>query len=289
VRAEQAHYPVQRLCRVMGVARSGYYAWLQGNPSRREMANQHLSEQIRVVHAESRGTYGYPRVHAELRARGEVCTRKRVARLMRQQGLCGRRKGRRYVVTTDSRHADPVAPNLLNQDFQANAPDQKWCSDITYIPTYCGWLYLAIVLDLFSRKIVGWAMAPDMRQALVHDALNMALVRRQPPPGLIHHSDRGSQYTAYAYQALLLQHDIQPSMSRKGNCYDNAPAESFFATLKEEILTQPFHTQQDARSAVFNFIEVWYNRRRRHSALGFCSPIDFESVFFASSLSTKTG
>jgi transposase InsO family protein len=289
IQREQAQYPVACLCQVMGVARSGYYAWLKGSPTQREMANHQLAEQIREVHAQSRGTYGYPRVHAELRARGAVCTRKRVARLMRQQGLRGRRKRRLRVVTTDSRHANPVAPNLLNQEFQADAPDQKWCCDITYIPTQGGWLYLAIVLDLFSRKIVGWAMASHMQQTLVHDALNMALVRRQPPPGLLHHSDRGSQYTAYAYQDLLRQHQIEPSMSRKGNCYDNAPAESFFATLKEEIITQPFASHQEARSAVFHFIEVWYNRRRRHSALGFRSPNDFESTFAASSLSTKTG
>lgn len=288
IQAQQADYPIERLCRVMGVARSGYYAWLKAVQTRREMANQHLVQEIRAIHRESRGTYGCPRIHAELRARGQLCTRKRVARLMRLDDLRGLRKGYQRLSTTDSRHSDPIAPNLLQQDFHATAPHQKWTADITYIPTDAGWLYLAVVLDLYSRRIVGWAMAPQMRQSLVLDALNMALVRRQPSATLIHHSDRGSQYTALAYQERLRQHYIQPSMSRKGNCYDNAPTESFFATLKAEILQRPFPSHPLARSAIFDFIEVWYNRRRRHSALGFRSPSDFEFLHF-SSLSTKTG
>jgi len=288
IQAQQADYPIERLCRVMGVARSGYYAWLKADKTPREMANQHLVQEIRAIHRESRGTYGCPRIHAELRARGQLCTRKRVARLMRLDDLRGLRKGHKHLSTTDSRHRNPIAPNLLQQDFHATAPNQKWTADITYIPTDAGWLYLAVVLDLYSRRIVGWAMAPQMRQSLVLDALNMALVRRQPSADLIHHSDRGSQYTACAYQECLRHYHIQPSMSRKGNCYDNAPTESFFATLKAEILPHPFASHRLARSVIFDFIEVWYNRRRRHSALGFRSPHDFE-LFHSSSLSTKTG
>jgi putative transposase len=272
----------------MGVARSGYYAWLKAAKTPREMANQQLVQEIRAIHRESRGTYGCPRIHAELWSRGQVCTRKRVARLMRLDDLRGLRKGHKRLSTTDSRHSDPIAPNLLQQDLHATAPNQKWTADITYIPTDSGWLYLAVVLDLYSRRIVGWAMAPQMRQSLVLDALNMALVRRQLSTTLIHHSDRGSQYTALAYQERLRHFHIQPSMSRKGNCYDNAPTESFFATLKQEIVQHPFASHQHARSAIFHFIEVWYNRRRCHSALGFLSPHNFE-LTHSSSLSTKAG
>lgn len=248
-----------------------------------------LRTEIQAIYRESRGTYGYPRVQAELRARGQVCNHKRVARLMRLEGLQGQQKGNQRLSTTRSSPAHLIAPNHLNRDFTATAPNQKWTADITYIPTHQGWLYLAVVLDLFSRRVVGWAMATDLSQQLVHDALQMALRRRQPAPGLLHHSDRGSQYTAHAYQVLLSQHHILPSMSRKGDCYDNAPTESFFATLKSELATPSFPSLARARSAIFHFIEIWYNRRRRHSSLYFHSPLDFEALHSPSFLSTLTG
>jgi len=273
----------------MKVARSGYYAWCKRPVSRRAEANAAVRAEIQGIHRASRGTYGYPRVQAELRARGQVCNHKRVARLMRLAGLQGQRKGNQRVSTTRSSSAHPVAPNHLNRDFTATAPNRKWTADITYIPTHQGRLYLAVVLDLFSRRVVGWAMATDLTQKVVHDALQMALLHRQPPPGLLHHSDRGSQYTAHAYQDLLTQHCMLPSMSRKGDCYDNAPTESFFATLKAELATPAFPSIALARSAIFDFIEIWYNRRRRHSSLDFHSPLDFETLHSPSFVSTKTG
>lgn len=273
----------------MEVARSGYYAWRKRPVSRRAVVNAAICAEIRVIHQESRGTYGSPRVQAELHARGQGCNHKRVARLMRLEGLQGQCKGYKRVSTTRATPTHPVAPNHLNRNFTAERPNQKWTADITYIPTHQGWLYLAVVLDLFARRVVGWAMATDLNQQLVHTALQMALVRRKPAPGLLHHSDRGSQYTAYAYQDLLIQHAIRPSMSRTGDCYDNAPTESFFATLKSELATSAFRSHALARSAIFDFIEIWYNRKRRHSSLGFQSPLDFEALHSPSFLSTQQG
>ena len=229
----QSAYPVKILCRMLEISRSGYYAWKGRKPSQREEANQRLIEHIRRIHQLSRKTYGSPRVHAELRKQGWRCNANRVARLMRQENLVGRRKYRK-VITTNSKHSYPVAPNLLNREFEAQKPNQKWVADITYIPTAEGWLYLAGVMDLYSRKIVGWEMSGEMKTDLVENALRMALYQRQPKSNLLHHSDRGSQYASNQLQTILRANGIQVSMSRKGNCYDNSVMESFFSTLKCE-------------------------------------------------------
>lgn len=256
---------------------SGYYAWRKRQPSRRQQEDERLSKLIRCVHAESRQRYGSPRIHAELQAQGIRCGRKRVARLMRQAGLRGKCKGRRRVCTTESKHKLPVAENVLQQEFTAEQPNTKWVADITYIPTDEGWLYLAVVMDVFSRKVVGWAMDASMTSQLVERALDAALVTRQPPPGLLHHSDRGSQYASHDYQARLQAVQAQVSMSRSGNCYDNALMESFWATLKTELVEeQPFASHAAARCDILLYIEGFYNLRRRHSALGYLSPVEFE-------------
>ncbi len=272
----QHQFPVRRMCRLLQVSRSGYYAWRQRRPSARKMANDKLSKQMKRLYADSRGTYGSPRIHAALVAAGVSCGVHRVARLMRQHGLRARGK-RRYRRTTDASHAYPVAPNLLNRQFTASAPNQKWVGDITYIPTGEGWLYFATILDLYSRRIVGWAMDSSMSQHLTLSALRMALQQRQPQAGLLHHTDRGRQYAAGAYQSLLHHCQIRQSMSRSGNCYDNAPMESFFATLKAELANYgQYVTRRQARTEIFEYIELFYNRQRRHSALGYLSPLQFE-------------
>ena len=264
------------MCRVLNVSSSGYYAWRQRPTSRREAANQRLVERIQVIHHGARQTYGSPRVWAELRAAGEVCTRKRVARLMRLYHLRARGR-RRFKVTTQSRHAYPVAPNVLGRDFTASGPDQKWVADITYVRTGEGWLYLAAVMDLFSRRIVGWAMDQHLNTALTSRALRMAVAARQPRAGLIHHSDRGFQYANPVYQALLRTHHIQASMSRRGDCYDNAAMESLFGTLKSELVHgRSYRTRQEAKTDLFAYMEMFYNRQRRHSALAYQSPAEFE-------------
>jgi putative transposase len=275
VAAQASEYPVTLLCRVLGLARSGYYAWRVRSLSPRQEHDQLLTSQIRSIFTDSRRTYGSPRVHAELKAQGIRCARKRVARLMRQAQLCARAR-RRRVRTTDSRHAEPIAPNLLARTFQADAPNRVWVADITYLPTREGWLYLAVVLDLFARRIVGWSMQPTLERGLVLAALDHAVQRRQPPPGLLHHSDRGSQYASADYQALLTQAQMRSSMSRKGNCWDNAAMESFFATLKAELPLTVFPDHTAARSAVFDYIERFYNRQRLHSTLGYRSPVAYE-------------
>lgn len=272
----EVEYRVRSMCRVLNVSASGYYAWRRRRPSRRAEANAALVEQIRDIHRASRRTYGSPRVHAALRRRGLACGRNRVARLMRREGLVGRSPRRRCPRTTQSAPGNPVAPNVLAQDFTAERPDQKWVADITYVDTAEGWLYLAPVLDLFSRKVVGWSMSTHLYSSLVEDALHMAVTRRRPAPGLLHHSDRGTQYTSAAYQQQLADLQCQVSMSRTGNCYDNAVMESFFSTLKSECLTGQFQTRAQARTAIFEFIEVWYNRHRLHSSLGYLSPEEFE-------------
>ncbi len=270
-------FGVVRMCHALQVGRSGYYAWRAHPPSLRAQANQALLVDIQQLHLASRQTYGSPRIHAALRRKGLRCSRKRVARLMRLQGMAGK-KARRYVPHTTQR--DPSAqpaPNRLNQDFSAPAPDRKWVSDITYLATAEGWLYLAVVMDLFSRQIVGWAMAEHLQTSLVQDALQMALLRREPPHGLLHHSDQGSQYTSEEYRRCLTASQCEVSMSRVGNCYDNAAMESFFATLKTECATQPFPSRAVARSTIFAYIEAWYNRERLHSSLGYLSPVEFEA------------
>lgn len=275
--AEHEHeFRIQRMCRVLGVGRSGYYAWCSRSASQRVQEDEALLVKIQQEYQLSRGTYGSPRIYAALQKQGVKCSRKRVARLMHLHKITGRKRQKRRPVTTQ-RDPDTIpAPNLLNQEFYASAPDQKWVSDITYIETAEGWLYLASILDLFSRKVVGWAMADHMEASLVEDALKMALQQRQPEAGLLHHSDQGRQYTSIAYQDRLANAHCQVSMSRTGNCYDNAAMESFFGTLKTECATQPFATRAQARTAIFEFIEAWYNRQRLHSSLDYLSPIEFE-------------
>ena len=268
------------MCQVLGVSTSGYYAWRKRAPSARAQANQRLVAAIRRIHAASRGSYGSPRIHAELLAQGFQVSENRVARLMRAHAIRARRKPG-WRPSTDSRHSLAVAPNLLRRNFQAQAPNQKWLADLTYIRTGQGWLHLAVVLDLFSRKIVGWAMHQTLTSHLVSQALTMALQNRPASSGLLHHSDRGVQYAAADYQQLLAQYQIQASMSRTGNVYDNAPMESFFSTLKcEHVHWQHYRTRAEARTDIFGYIEGFYNRIRRHSALGYLSPEQFERQHF---------
>ena len=267
---------------VLEVARSGYYAWRKRPLSARKMADRLLLRQIKNIFAQSRETYGSQRIQVELAEQGILCGRKRVARLMRTDGLRPKTVRRFRVATTDSNHNLPIAPNRLNQEFTADQPDRIWLTDITYVPTAQGWLYLAVVLDLYSRQIVGWAMNDSLHRQLVIEALQMAIIARKPPPGLLHHSDRGSQYASHDYQTLLTQADMVGSMSRKGNCYDNAPLESFFGTLKTELVFhQHYATRAEARLDIFEYIEVFYNRVRRHSALGYKSPINYEALSLA--------
>lgn len=273
---EKANHSIACLCRVLGVARSGYYAWCRRQPSRRRRADAALSRQIRTIHQQSRATYGAPRVHAELRAQGVRCGRKRIARLMRQAGLVGCHRRRRRTLTRRDPQAQP-APDLVERNFQADVPNQLWVADLTYLTTGEGWLYLAVILDAFSRQIVGWAMASHLRAELVLEALELALWRRQPAPGLIHHSDQGSQYTALAFGQRLRRAGLVASMGTAGDAYDNALMEAFFATLKSELAAaQPWPTRQAARTAVFAYLECWYNPHRRHSALDYLSPIEHE-------------
>jgi len=283
------------LCRLLGVSRSGYYAWRMRPPAVRTEADARLGAIIQQVHAASRGTYGTPRIHAELRAGGVRCGRKRVARLLRIAGLtgCHRRKG---TITTRRSTENIPADDRVQRDFTAVAPNRLWVADITYIPTWMGFLYLAVVLDVFSRQVVGWAMADHLRAELVVDALEMAIARRRPEAGVIHHSDHGSQYTSLTFGQRLHDADILASRGSRGDCYDNALMESFFATLECELLDgRAFPTRRLARTALFDFIEGFYNPHRRHSALGYCSPIEYERRWTTTDqrpsmeLSTKAG
>ena len=277
VAAEKASYPVARLCRVLGVSASGFYAWLKRPPAPRAVANAALTERIRTVHARSRGTYGAPRVHAELRDSGPV-GRKRVAHLMRAAGLVGcRPRGVRRTTIPDP---GPRTDDLVRRDFRPADLDRLWVADITYVRTDEGWLYLAAVLDACSRRVVGWSLADHLRTELALDALAMALAGRHPAPGLIHHSDRGTQYLAGAYADCLGERHLRQSVGAPGTCWDNAVAESFFATLKTELLhRQAWATRQQARTAIFEYIEAFYNRQRRHSTLGYLSPAAFEDRY----------
>lgn len=260
----------------MQVSRSGYYAWLKRPESQRSQENKQLVKQIEEIHRQSRKTYGSPRIHEELKDRGVSCSENRVARLMQQHGIAVEKK-RKFMRTTDSNHQFPIAPNLLNQQFEASKLDTVWTADITYIWTKEGWLYLAIVLDLFSRRIIGWSMAPTMERTLVIAALRMAVAARNPGEGLIHHSDRGSQYASHDYHKILQQRGVVSSMSRRGNCYDNAPTESYFATLKRELVYRSNYTSHaEAKQDIFEYIEVWYNRQRKHSSIGYMSPVEYE-------------
>jgi transposase InsO family protein len=271
-------WPVDMMCRVLKVSRSGFYAWRQRPESEQAKSRRRLIEIIKEIHEESKRSYGSPRVHRELVARGEICCENTVARYMRKNDIVAKTK-RKFKQTTDSNHGLPVAKNLLDRDFDQLEPNRVWVSDITYIPTREGWLYLATVLDLFGRKIVGWSMSHRIDRHLVMDALTMAVKNRRPPPNLIHHSDRGSQYASDDFQKLLDEYGMICSMSRKGNCWDNAVAESFFRSLKTELVHhEDFATRDEARLAIFEYIEVFYNRIRRHSSLGYLSPADYEAL-----------
>jgi putative transposase len=276
VRREEDNHAVLRLCHAVEVSRSGYYAWRRQLECDRTRANRSLLEAIREIYEGSRGVYGAPRIHHELGIRGHRCGRHRVARLMRRAGLRARMK-RRYRVTTRSEHRHPTAPNLLAQRFRVERANQAWVADITYIATREGWLYLAVVIDLYSRGVVGWATSGTMTRALVIDALYVALGRRDATPGLLHHSDRGSQYASNEYQLLLAREGFVCSMSGRGNCYDNAVAESFFHTLKTELVHHHrYQTRTEAHASLFEYIEGFYNRQRKHSALGYQSPSEYE-------------
>lgn len=276
IREHQQEYPVTTMCQVLDVSVSGYFAWKQRPASARQMADERLSVRIRQVHEAAHQISGSRRIRAELAEQGRLCGRKRVVRLMHQHGLKARHR-RHRTVTTDSQHSDPVAPNLLDREFSAPAPNSKWVTDITGVWTAEGWLYVAVVLDLFSRRVVGWAMAAHRDAEWVEQALHMALGHRHPAAGLLHHSDRGSQYTSGSYQTLLAQGGIVVSMSGKGDCYDNAAMESFFSSLKGEWTDwHSYQTRQQARLSIFEYIEVFYNRQRRHSTLGYRSPATYE-------------
>jgi putative transposase len=276
--AEKAYYPISLLCRMLKVSRSGYYGWKDRSPSKRDRENAALTVKIREIHNRSRRIYGYPRVHAELRALGVCCSRKRVARLMRKAGLQGCIRGCRKRTTRRDERAAP-APDLVGRNFAASAPDKVWTADITYVSTREGFVYLAFILDVYSRRVVGWSMAHHLRAQLVIDALEMALQRRKPKGGLVHHSDRGVQYTSLSFAKRLEEASIVPSMGRAGSALDNAISESFVASLKCELLYgHRFPSRKAARIAIFDYIEGFYNRVRRHSSLSYLSPDDYEQA-----------
>lgn len=278
IQTEKATYPTRVLCRVLAVSCSGFYAWCRRGASARAREDAALKVAVRAAHGASGKRYGSPRIHAELKADDHRVGRKRVARLMREEGIAGQRK-RRFRVTTESRHSHPIAPNVLQRNFTAPAPNKVWVGDITYIWTREGWTYLAALLDLHSRRVVGWSMDSRLDRSLALDALGMALKTRRPEPGLVHHSDRGVQYASAEYRRQLRRHGMVCSMSRKGDCWDNAVAESFFSTLKAELVHRTdFVSRSHARAAVFDYIEAFYNRRRRHSALGYISPVEHEAA-----------
>jgi putative transposase len=273
----RADYPVTILCEVLGVSSAGYYAWRSRPESRRSAANRDLVDDIRRIHRDTRGRYGSPRIHAELTAQGRGVSRGRIERLMRRHGIRAIMARPRWVRTTDSHHDLPIAPNLLNRNFTATAPNRVWLADITYVETDQGWLYLATVLDLYSRKIVGWAMCDHLRTDLPVAALRMAISAQRPAAGLIHHSDRGVQYASEDYRKAIKSAGFLPSMSRRADCYDNAPMESFFHTLKTELVHHTHYvTRAEATRDIFAYIEGFYNRTRRHSAIGYISPIEME-------------
>jgi transposase InsO family protein len=277
IHVEKAFFPVAALCRLLGVSRQGYYAFARRPPSTRLADDKALQEQLRALHADSRGTYGSPRLHAALRAQGVRVGKRRVERALRAMGLHARQR-RRYRVTTRANPKHPVAANALARDFSASRPDERWVTDITYVWTDEGWCYLAVLLDLFSRAVVGWALDTTLTTRLPLVALDMAVRRRRPAAGLVHHSDRGCQYTSADYRAELRALGVEVSMSRRGNCWDNAVAESFFATLKTELVyQQSWSSRLELRAAVFDYIEVFYNRRRLHSTLGYKTPVQVES------------
>lgn len=278
IAAHAIEFSIVLMCQVLKVSRSGYYAWRGRPESKRDVENRGILENIKSAFKKSRKTYGSPRVHQQLVSEGETCSRGRVARLMSANGIRAKHR-RKFVATTDSKHDLPVAENVLGRNFSVVEPNRVWASDITYIPTAEGWLYLAGVLDLCSRTAVGWSMGDSLERQLVMDALEMAYMRRQPGKGLIHHSDRGSQYASDDYRNLLKGYGMQMSMSRKGDCWDNAPMESFFGTLKKELVHhRRYRTREEARRDIFDYIEVFYNRKRLHSSLGYVSPAQYEQM-----------
>lgn len=276
IRAEKAHYPVVVLCSVLGVSTSGFYAWMRRPSSPRAAEDARLGAAIASSHARSRGTYGRPRILADLRAQGERVSGKRVARLMRKAGLASVRRPK-FTATTDSQHAEPIAPNLLKRQFDVSTVNTVWVGDVTYIWTWAGWLYLAVLLDLASRRVVGWAVSENNDRALALKALDAAVARRRPPPGLVHHTDRGSPYASREYRKALRAIGAEASMSRTGDCWDNAVAESYFGTLRSELLDhESYATRAAAQAAVEDYIEHFYNPQRRHSSLGYLSPMEYE-------------
>jgi transposase InsO family protein len=287
MREHQGEFSIGSMCRIFGVTRSGFHAFCSRPESARAKEDAELAEQIREAFEKSRKSYGPIRIRRALRSRGRRVSKKRVERLMRRQGLRVSVPSR-YVATTDSKHCEPIAPNLLERGFTATAPNQKWAGDITYIPTAEGWLYLAVFLDLFSRKVIGWAMSNRIDARLTRGALVMALRDRRPTGSLIVHSDRGVQYAAGDYRQILADWSITPSMSRRGNCYDNAVSESFFATIKkDEVHRTTYRTRAEARSRLFDYIEVFYNRTRLHSTLGYVSPVEFEEAWTRNNLTAE--
>lgn len=274
---ENKLYSIEKMCRLLEVSRSGYYEWCKRDESPRKKKDRELKEKILAIYVQHKKRYGSPRVHDELRDIGIRCSKKRVERLMQELGIKARHK-RQFRQTTNSKHNYPVAPNLLNRHFQVDAPNQVWVADITYIRTFEGWLYLAAVMDLYSRKIVGWAMSETMTTDLAIRALKAAILSRRPGKSLMHHSDRGVQYASHAYQNVLKENHMVCSMSRKGNCWDNAPMESFFSTLKTECIDDKIYlSRAQAKREIFEFIEIDYNRKRRHSTIGSMSPENFEN------------
>lgn len=279
IEAEKANFPIAVLCRLLGVTRQGYYAYAKRQPSPRSVRYQELCEQVREIHEASRGRYGSPRVRKELQRRGVRVSKRTVEQVMRELGLWGRRK-RLFKVTTAANPKHSVEPNVLGRDFRATRPNERWVTDISYIWTAEGWVYLAAILDLYSRSVVGWALDTTLSTKLPLAALQMALRRRRPGSGLLHHSDRGCQYTSAEYRRKLAQLGVTVSMSRKGNCWDNAVAESFFATLKTELIyEQEWPSRSELRAAVFEYIEIFYNRQRLHSSLGYKTPAEVEREY----------
>jgi len=278
IHQRKAEYPVAVMCRILEVSRAGYYAWLDRKPAARSTRRQEVVKQIHTSFDDSDGTYGSPRITLDLKDRGIVACENTVAKYMRETGVCVKRRKRFVPQTTDSNHDHPIAPNRLDRQFTATAPNTKWACDLTYIHTDEGWLFLSVVIDLFSRRVVGWNMSDNQRAEAVAGALTMAIARRKPGAELLHHSDRGVQYACELYRNLLAEHQIVASMSRTGNCYDNAVVESFFGTLKTELVHRKrFTTRAQAQAEVFEWIECWYNRKRRHSSLGYLSPEAFEA------------
>jgi putative transposase len=278
---QRPYYALLEMCPVLSVSVSGYRAWKRGGkPYRKRLSDAQMLALIQAIHAEFKGSYGSPRMVRELRTRGYPASKERVERLMRENGIRAKHK-RRFKVTTDSKHNLPIAPNLLDRNFAPAAPNQVWTSDITYLWTNEGWLYLAIVLDLFNREVVGWSLKPRMTAGIVTDALTMAWFRRKPCAGLIHHSDRGSQYASAAFQARLKEYGMACSMSRKGNCWDNAPTESWFGSFKNErVHGERFETRDEMKALAFGYIEVFYNQKRLHSTLGYLSPKQYLNNWF---------